>query len=826
MAYRRPGVIVTQQFANLAPALAVFSLPSVAVGPAYQLVSQDSLGAYAAAATTYTYASLLGGALVDFALADPNDPFPATKLPIKVTLKNTVVQIVPGGTVGAGNGTAFSDVTSGQFADVLAGDLLVISQTASAPIISAQTNGKSFMAAGQTSRLQAGVSGQFANVQAGDVVTVTGVSPAIAGSFTVLAKAPNDILLLSGPVNDGSADSVAVHYSIAGVRGATNAGTYTVKSVTDANNLVLTSDLPQPVEAPLAYVINRKIGSTVLTQLPIPMGNGYTADGAGIYLPASLSVTIGLNDYPIVSGNVFADYRALRTDLAANVFSISTVDDITAQFGANQISPANPLAYGLYIMKQNTVTAVNGLGLDANAVTDETLSFTNAADVLGLTKMYAIAVLSQTPTVHELFKTHVDQYSLPTPATAGLERVCLINSKLITRAVLQAESTTVTTLAQSSVVVNTQLDGVAAFATPTHLNDPQSNIFANVQTGDSVVIQAGTNAIAGTYSVVSKTDSNNIVLSGSIISSGTATNFQYYIVRKDGLGADGVTFHDRNALFITNGAAPGMFLNVLGGSYPGRYSIAAVASETTLTIAPAIPGVVSLQTAIDYQIDRDLSKDEQAALIAGYSSAYADRRVVHLWPDVLQVPSGQTLVDAPGYYACCAIAALTTGLPTQQGFTNLTVSGFLGLKNSSFYFTPAQLDVIAGGGSMVMAQDGPQQALYVRHELTTDLSSIKFQEYMVTKNVDFIAKFIKNAYAPFIGPYNIVDSTLDTLKTTGSSVTGFLKNKTILPRIGGVIRSGSLSSIAEDATQIDTVDLTFTLNIPIPLNNLDITVSV
>jgi hypothetical protein len=196
---------------------------------------------------------------------------------------------------------------------------------------------------------------------------------------------------------------------------------------------------------------------------------------------------------------------------------------------------------------------------------------------------------------------------------------------------------------------------------------------------------------------------------------------------------------------------------------------------------------------------------------------------VHLWPDILKAPIGQTIEDLPGYFACSAIAALTTGLPTQQGFTNLAISGFLGFNHSSRYFDEDQLNIMADGGTMLLAQDGPNQPLYVRHQLTTDRSAIKFQEFSFTKNVDFVAKFLRTTYAPFIGQYNIVDSTIDTLQRTGEASIGFLRDRTRLPKIGGVIRNGSLSSIAEDTTQIDTVNMTFTCSFPVPLNNVDIT---
>lgn len=829
MAYRIPGVTVTQQFTNASPALAAVALPCCAIGPAYQLVTADSLGSYAGSETLYPYASLMGGALVDTAMADPDELFPVTKLPIAVTLKNAFVQVLAPQTTGAWNGSSFTDATSSQFADVLPGDLVVVTLATGVSIVAAQTNGQSYQASGQRNRLTAGTSGQFSRVMVGDAVVVTGSSPSVPGTYHVTAVS-GDTLLLDGNINDGTGDSSAVSYSITGSRGSASAGTYKVKAVPSANSLTLQTPLPA-VEAPLSYYVKRKVpgtattaaGVAVLPRLASPGSGGFTADDTGVTLPDNMTVTIGSTDYLVLSADVYADYRALRTDLAGNgVMNFADITAVQETFGVNQITPANPLAYALEVMFQNTVTDVNGLALSADAAADEVLAYTEATQALERSKMYALAPLSQNPVVHTIFKNHVDGMSDP---EVGKTRVALVNSKLLTTAVMQAESTTVTTVNNSRVIVNTQLAGSGAFAHADTLVDSSlATMFQNVQLGDTVVVQAGTGVTAGSYSVLLKNSNTSLKLSSAFITSGTPADIQYYVIRKDGLGADGKTFYDRNAAYLANGVAAGHYLTILSGALAGRYKIGAVSSDHQLTLASAVAGVASLKTAIDYEVDRDLSKDEQAELVGGYGASFADRRVVHCWSDDVGSPFGQQVKDLPGYYLCCAVAGLTTGLPSQQGFTNLQVSGFLAIKHSSRYFSDTQLNTIANGGTMIFAQDGEKQPLYIRHQLTTDRSAIKFQEYSFTKNVDFTDKFLRDAFKGYPGRYNIVDTTTDDLKGTAAGAVKFLKEDTIRPRIGGVIRSGSLVELAEDPTQIDRMAMVFRLNFPVPLNNLDITI--
>ena len=826
MAYRRPGITVTQEFVGLVPALAAATLPCVAVGPAYQIVNDDALGSYTGSQTAYAYASLLGGAVVDLAEIAADDPYPAISKEIEVSLENTKVEVLAQQTTGAVDGTAFSDQTASIFDPILAGDLIYFEAATGVSIVAAQTDGVTNTS--NVDRLQAGTAGQFADVKAGDVVAVTGGANTNTGSFNVLVKIDDDNIQVDAAINDGGGASTDVAYSITGDRGTANAAAspFRIKTVTDANNIVLESPAAETPEAPLTYTIQREVGTVAVPRVPSLPGDGFTADASAITLPGSLMVVINTITYEVKSADVVGSYRALRNDMAADVVEYEQLSDVSDAFGgSDQIIPANPLAYALQIMQQNTVTSVNGLGLDENAVTNESLSYTNATDVLELTEMYAIAVLSQSTAVHTLFKNHVEQLSLPENKK---ERVAIINSRLITVSVLQAESTTVTTLTGSRTIVNTQLDGTGNIATPNNLNDATTDQFANVAVGDTVSILGGTNVILGDFTVDTKTDNNNLLLSGNIISSGTPTDIQYVIRRQDGLDADGVTFYDRNATFISNGVSPGNFICIPSGAYAGRHAIATVDSELQVTLATAVAGVTGLVTAVTYQADRDFTKSEQASNLEGFAQALGSRRVAHIWPDEVDAPVGQDIETVPGYFAGCAIAGLTSGLPPQQGFTNLSIGGFLGLSRSNKYFSDPQLNTIANGGNMILIQEGPSQPLVVRHQLTTDRSAIKFQEYSITKNVDFIAKFTRDSYKQgrFIGESNIVDSTLDDLKTTSQAIIKFLAEDTKLPRIGGSIRSGQLTQLAEDELQIDTVKIRFSFNIPIPLNNIDVTIEV
>lgn len=812
MTYRRPAITVIQEFTGLVADITALSLPSVAVGPAFQLVDNDLLGTYSGNSQDYPYASKMVSAKIDLLITASDELYPDTKKDLAVLITDALVKVKAISALSVGVGTAVSDSTVGRFTDVLKGDLIEIKPILNVLVLAAVSNGSSVATSPALEKRLTGLPGQYVDVKAGDKVTTTAGTNTVIGVFTVVAKS-GDTLILDAAINTGGGSSSNVAYSISGDRGVNNAGTYKIKTVTDANNVVLESPLAES-ENLFSYIVKRLVPSITVAN---GGSNGFTAVEDKVSLPSALTY----NTMEILAGNVKGTYRALRTDLYANVKEFTSLDDIKAVFGVDQITPQNPLAYSLYIMKQNTTTPVNGLGLDGDAVEDEGLSYANAFDVLGETEMYAIAPLTQNPAIHQQLNSHVANMSTPEGAK---ERVGIINRKIKTEAVVKEESTTSIDSANSRIIVNTQVDGEALFVAPTHLEDATVDAFLNVSKGDTVVISGGTNAVLGEVTVMAKTDNNNLVLSGNIITA-NSSDLEYYIIRKDGLSADGISFYDRNASFISDGVAVGQLTRFMSGPHAADYVVNAIISEKQISIAQ-VPGVTSLLTAVDYEIVRTLPKNEQAEFISTYSASFGNRRMVNVWPDTVKALVGSVVKPLPGFYACVAVAAVTTGLPSHQGFTGLELSGFLGFEHSTGYFKTDYLNIIADGGTFILEQTGEETPLFVRHQLTTDRSSIKYQEYSVTKNVDFISKTLRGKFAPFLKGYNIYDGLFEELKTTSKAVITFFKESTIRPKIGGVIKSGSLTKIMESATQIDTVIMRFKFAIPIPLNHLEITIEV
>jgi hypothetical protein len=252
-------------------------------------------------------------------------------------------------------------------------------------------------------------------------------------------------------------------------------------------------------------------------------------------------------------------------------------------------------------------------------------------------------------------------------------------------------------------------------------------------------------------------------------------------------------------------------------------------ANTLELTSPGLP--TSSSHDLIYRIDtKDYDKYEQAQYLADYAKAFANRRVFNVWPDIAQVTyendrtgddtfdtaTGNTTSELPGYYQGCIVSGMITFYPPQQPFTNVPVTGLIGLQHSNEYFNPSQLDIIATGGNYIFVQDTPSAPCYCRHQLSTDVTLIEKRELSITKDVDYVSKSLRNLLRPYIGKYNITQIFLEMLSTV---VTSALKSYTE----GGQLMNANLIELKQSEDQPDTVLVTIDILVPYPANYIRVT---
>jgi hypothetical protein len=149
------------------------------------------------------------------------------------------------------------------------------------------------------------------------------------------------------------------------------------------------------------------------------------------------------------------------------------------------------------------------------------------------------------------------------------------------------------------------------------------------------------------------------------------------------------------------------------------------------------------------------------------------------------------------------------------------MAGFSDVQGSDDTYKPSHLDTMAGGGTYILYQPADGGPIMCRHQLATDTTTVERRELSITKAVDFVAKFLRNALRNFIGKFNITPAFLDSIATVVQGQLAFLGGEGM-----GVIASGTLNNIIQDETNPDTILVDVTLEVLYPCNYIRVTLVV
>lgn len=275
-----------------------------------------------------------------------------------------------------------------------------------------------------------------------------------------------------------------------------------------------------------------------------------------------------------------------------------------------------------------------------------------------------------------------------------------------------------------------------------------------------------------------------------------------------------------NATFMSDGVQAGDSIVVTAATgtptQVGTLKVLNVLSNQTLQVQ-----ATGTATAVSYYVSRTLSKTQQAAAVAGASTTFNDNRVIHVQPDLCGVSVGGVVKYLPGYYLAAAVGGMVAGFPVQQGFTNVGLAGIADLKDSNFYFTRAQMNTMAAAGTFLIVQETQGGIPYVRHELTTDMSTLQYRELLVVKNWDWLSMAFHDALKSFIGKWNITPDSLNVLRQTIDAEAQLIMGQK-LPKIGAPLLGYKIASLKQDAVNLDTVDINLNISVVYPMNYINL----
>jgi hypothetical protein len=276
-----------------------------------------------------------------------------------------------------------------------------------------------------------------------------------------------------------------------------------------------------------------------------------------------------------------------------------------------------------------------------------------------------------------------------------------------------------------------------------------------------------------------------------------------------------------NANFVTNKVVPADIvrtnygIDLAGNEVYEEFVVDEVINEDTIRLVSGPPASISVPQKIE--VWHHMTRDEIARDILRRTSSFNSRRVKLVWPDV--VGTGGILQE--GYFLAAALAGLRSGVPPHQGLTNVQVSGFDDLTRTTDFFGGAQLYALAEAGVWIVTQS-PDGTVFTRHALTTDTTDVNTSEEMVTANVDSISYVFARRLAPLIGRMNVTPEALTYLTTQINSVLKFFEGGNFIERLGPQLISGTLVSIQRSPLQVDRVVVVINIELPYPLNNLEL----
>ena len=252
-----------------------------------------------------------------------------------------------------------------------------------------------------------------------------------------------------------------------------------------------------------------------------------------------------------------------------------------------------------------------------------------------------------------------------------------------------------------------------------------------------------------------------------------------------------------------------------GNDTYSEFVVSSIINESALLLTTAHDEAVGTAEKVEIWHTRD--KNELAAAIGTNAGAWGNRRVRAVWPD--NINQGGQLAD--GMYLAAALAGLTSGVVPHQGLTNLQVSGFDDASRSKDLFNGDQLNTMANSGVWVITQDD-EGNIITRHALTTDSTDLNSREEMVVRNVDSMSYLFLNRLSPFIGRTNVTPSALDMINVEVTAAIDFLKANGYTDTLGGQLIDGEITQLRQHALLKDRVVIVVNLEIPYPMNNVEV----
>jgi hypothetical protein len=572
------------------------------------------------------------------------------------------------------------------------------------------------------------------------------------------------------------------------------------------------------------------------TKIVSPRING----GVGVpFSVGSFGVTAAFNTTPAAGGLILGDiyYIPVSAEKTGKVSVVELTEDLSTMFLTTEPS----LTAKLYLTQKSIeIPAVRDLLTGESNWTQEGNYITVNAGISTYDTKLAVAgePVILPVTAAKLFVEHRDLLQNFTGAIDSVTDLASVTAKLGTvhpdnplaqgvyDAVLNAQNQVVYFIAvgtndlagyTQAIKVSEKSDKVYSFVPLTFDRTVQDavvshvNAYSTPDVGRWRVAWLGVQDAKNATVYSTKTDGSNYT--ATVTDDPTVSGTQYrYVTVEDAQFVTDVRPNDSVRLNFR--------LGLTGKVEFDEYTVDRVLTNNTLILTKSLPAAIS--SPIKVEIVRNYTLSERASNIAAYAGSYNNRRVRVVFPDTYKYGG----VVKQGYFAAAGLAGLRSGVVPHQGLTNSEFLGADDLSKVVLEFTQENLDTMAEQGVWILSQEVVGATPYVRHQLTSDSSSLNTSEDSITTNVDSISYALKATLAPFIGKYNINPETLVLVGNAVSAELLFRSTGTRTERAGNQLTSftpkDDILLIQQNPVYKDRIDLEVRLNVPYPMNYINL----
>ena len=303
---------------------------------------------------------------------------------------------------------------------------------------------------------------------------------------------------------------------------------------------------------------------------------------------------------------------------------------------------------------------------------------------------------------------------------------------------------------------------------------------------------------------------------------GTSTSLGSSIYQIDAVDATGTASNPRFATTVKVGdwLRTNFSIDGTGTETYKEYKVTAVLDNNSITVSGGLSFTALVNDRME--IYRDLTSAELAAQYVAIAGGFASERVFAVVPDRgingLQVDG----TAVKNWYVACAFAGLRSGSRPQQPLSNVELLGFDGISTVDQLFSESDLDVLRDGGVWAVRNTDDSRT-YVERQLSTSVTDLYRKEQSITCNIDSISFSLADALKTLVGRVNITPETTSLVEATIRQTLGSLTATNGAVTVGPQLKSYTLVSVTTPSTAQDTILVRVSIQLPLPMNVIDIT---